>query len=120
MKPAHRRSFAFAVLFTAVFGLRSLHAQGMPTQTLMWSSPNPVLLYQPATLYAEVIGNGILAATGTVTFDNSGTPIGTGDVNSYTNTNLLLYSSQFSNQPWFATDNNSVLTPNYATSPLGD
>lgn len=93
--------------------------QTLPTQTLLWSTPNPALIYLPVTFYGEVIGNGTLAPTGTVTFDNSGIPMGTGTVSSVNNTNFVLFSSQFNNPPWALSDNNSVLTANYSISPLG-
>ncbi|MGO9402946.1 MAG: Ig-like domain-containing protein [Terriglobales bacterium] len=115
----HVKALSFLFFFAALVA-GTAPAQTLPTQTLMWSSPNPGLLYQPVNLYAEVIGNGSLAPTGTVTFENSGTQIGSANVGSFTDTNLLLYSQQFSNQPWSLMDNNSVLTPNYTTSPLGD
>lgn len=121
MKPPYSGTvLAPLVLFMAVLGLTSLHAQDMPSQTLPWSTPNPVPIYQPVTFYAEVIGNGALAPTGTVTFNNAGIPIGSGSVSSVTNTNFALYSSQFNNPVWMLSDNNVVLTPNYTTSPLGD
>ena len=96
-----------------------LAAQTLGSQTLVWSTPVPIMLDQQATLYGQVIGNGVLAPTGTVTFNNSGSPIGTGTVSSVTNTNFLLYSSQFSNPAW-QYGGNGVLTPNYSVSPLGD
>lgn len=98
----------------------SVVGQTLLSQTLLWSTPNPVLIYLPVTFYAEVIGNGTLAPTGTVTFDNAGTPMGSGTVSSVNNTNFILFSSQFNNSPWGLSDNNGVLTANYSGSPLGD
>lgn len=64
MKLACSRSILVPlVLVAAMLSIDALQAQTIPTQTLMWAAPNPVLIYQPVTLYAEVIGNGGLAPT---------------------------------------------------------
>ena len=96
-------------------------AQSLPTQTLGWTIPNrDVLPEEPLAFFAEIIGNGTLAPTGAVTFQMAGKPIAITPVAAVTNKNYLRYSSQFDKPVWTPLNKNSVLTPDYAPSPLND
>ncbi len=92
----------------------------LPTSILIWSDPNGGMIHQPITFYAEVIGNGVLAPTGTVTFNNLGAPIGAAPVATVTNTNYLRFSAQFDKPAWNLADGKAVITPNYTANPLDD
>ena len=105
---------------SATSSSRLVKTDDTSTSTLLWSAPNPSLIGQQLTMTAQVLGDGTSAPGGTVSFENSDTNLGTGDLSSVTNTNYLLYSSQFDNSVWTPYDDNSVVTPNYTTSPLDD
>lgn len=97
-----------------------LICQSLTTQSLVWSSPAPVLNNQEVTFSAEVIGNGSLAPSGTATFKDAGTTtLGTANVTPVTQTNYIFDSSQFNANPWILENNYGVLTPDYTTDPLG-
>jgi hypothetical protein len=99
---------------------------GSASRTLLSSTPNPSSTTSPVTLSAQVLGQGSTIPTGTVTFQDGDTQIGSADLAPRTNTNLLLDSSFFTNgDAWLCTDywwclDSTILTPNYTVSPAGD
>jgi hypothetical protein len=111
---------ALAVTAISQTAQERAETKDLPTQTMLWSAPHNALAGQPVALYAEVIGNGRLAPVGNVTFIRDGKPMGRAPVLATANTNFLRYSSQFNNPAWVPLDESSVLTPDYAMSPLGD
>ena len=89
-----------------------------PTATLLWSWRNPSLYDQSGNVTAQVWAPG--NPTGTVTFTDSGTQLGSATLaTSASVTNLLLYSSQFDQAPWTAASAIGV-TADYTSSPVGD
>ena len=102
-------------LFPAVLAGQSAK---IPTETLIWSDPNNALIYQPITLFAEVIGDGTLAPAGTVSFRNAGALMGVAQLHAVTNTNYLRYSSQFDEPVWKLTSSDGVVTASYSPNPL--
>jgi hypothetical protein len=93
--------------------------QDLPTQVLFWEIPRP-MHGQAVPFYAEVIGNGTLAPEGLVAFEMAEKPFAIVPVVAITNKNYLRHSSQFDKSAWASPHKNSVLTPNYSISPLGD
>jgi hypothetical protein len=87
---------------------------------LLWSNQNPSDPGSAATFSAEVAPGGVPTPTGTVTFQDGSAEIGSGAVGPVTNANFLLFSSQFDNAVWPASDQGSIVTPNYSSSPLED
>ena len=90
------------------------------SSTLLWSNQNPSDPGTAITFSAEVAPGYAPTPTGAVAFQDGNTEIGNSDVDPVTNTNLLLFSSQFDNTVWTASDQNSVLTSNYSSTPIGD
>lgn len=90
---------------------KPIEKRDLPAQTLLWSLSR-LMLGQAMPLYAEVIGNGTLAPTGTVTFEMAGKPFAIVPVVAVTNKNYLRYSSKFDTSAWTPPDKNGVLTPN--------
>ncbi len=91
---------------------------GVPTYTLLWSDVNPIRVGESTTFSAQVVGSTSPPPGGTITFDDGSGSIGTNSVSTVTNTNYLLYSSQFDNAAWGLYGDASI-TSDYATSPAG-
>jgi len=94
---------------------------GTAVGTLLWSSPNPSSAGDSVTFTAEIMGAGGPTPSGPIIFQDGGVPIGSANLVPTTNTNFLPFSSFGCVEGW-GTDYSSdtLITPNYTTSPLGD
>jgi hypothetical protein len=100
--------------YNTVSGSVSVTVNQSPTIGVLSSSLNPSNYGQSVTLIA-LINTGGITPTGTVTFKDASTSIGTGTVNTVSTTNLAPYSQQYTS--WNSTG--VTLTPNAVAAPDG-
>jgi hypothetical protein len=87
-----------------------------PTVESVFATPSTGVTVGSSVTFTTLVNTGALLPTGTVTFMDGATTLGTGTVSSATATNLLPYSSDFTQ---WASDSAGVAAPTVAAATVG-